>query len=129
MENQMMNNNDHIFYNVTRIADNIRLLLKESKTIKQTQDNLKKNFITQNSCVGNINRFWCILDIYSIDEYVKKIFEKTDKNRYSNIFNRYALKAKSQNLDVWNVPILLEYIAELIFINKDILTKWDSIIK
>ena len=57
------------------------------------------------------------------------MFEKTDKNRYSNIFNRYATKAKSQNLDVWNVPILLEYIAELIFINKDILTKWDSIIK
>ena len=30
---------------------------------------------------------------------------------------------------IWKVPILLNYIGELIFINKDILLVWDSSIK
>ena len=42
----------------TRIADNIRLILKGSKTIKETQDKLKANFISDD---------WRIIDLYSID--------------------------------------------------------------
>lgn len=103
----------------TRIADNIRLILKGSKTIKETQDKLKVNFISDD---------WRIIDLYSIDDYIRKIFGKTDNNRYSNIYNRYSFIAKNQNIDLWDIPILLNYIAELIFINKDILSRWDSTI-
>lgn len=103
----------------TRIADNIRLILKGSKTIKETQDKLKANFISDD---------WRIIDLYSIDDYIRKIFGKTDNNRYSNIYNRYSFIAKNQNIDLWDIPILLNYIAELIFINKDILSRWDSTI-
>lgn len=101
----------------TRIADNIRLILKGSKTIKETQDKLKANFISDD---------WRIIDLYSIDDYIRRIFGKTDNNRYSNIYNRYSFIAKNQNIDLWDIPILLNYIAELIFINKDILSRWDS---
>ena len=103
----------------TRIADNIRLILKGSKTIKETQDKLKANFISDD---------WRIIDLYSIDDYIRRIFGKTDNNRYSNIYNRYSFIAKNQNIDLWDIPILLNYIAELIFINKDILSRWDSTI-
>ena len=103
----------------TRIADNIRLILKGSKTIKETQEKLKVNFISDD---------WRIIDLYSIDDYIRKIFGKTDNNRYSNIYNRYSFIAKNQNIDLWDIPILLNYIAELIFINKDILSRWDSTI-
>ena len=101
----------------TRIADNIRLILKNSKTVKETQEKLKVNFISDD---------WRIIDLYSIDDYIRKIFGKTDNNRYSNIYNRYSFIAKNQNIDLWDIPILLNYIAELIFINKDILSRWDS---
>ena len=104
----------------TRIADNIRLILKNSKTIKETQDKLKVNFISDD---------WRIIDLYSIDDYIRRIFGKTDNNRYSNIYNRYSFIAKNQNIDSWDISILLNYIAELIFINKDILSRWDSNIK
>lgn len=103
----------------TRIADNIRLILKNSKTVKETQEKLKVNFISDD---------WRIIDLYSIDDYIRKIFGKTDNNRYSNIYNRYSFIAKNQNIDLWDIPILLNYIAELIFINKDILSRWDSTI-
>lgn len=103
----------------TRIADNIRLILKGSKTIKETQDKLKANFISDD---------WRIIDLYSIDDYIRRIFEKTDKNRYSNIYNKYSFISKNSNIDLWDIPILLNYIAELIFINKDILSRWDSTI-
>ena len=101
----------------TRIADNIRLILKGSKTVKETQEKLKVNFISDD---------WRIIDLYSIDDYIRRIFGKTDNNRYSNIYNRYSFIAKNQNIDLWDIPILLNYIAELIFINKDILSRWDS---
>lgn len=101
----------------TRIADNIRLILKGSKTVKETQEKLKVNFISDD---------WRIIDLYSIDDYIRKIFGKTDNNRYSNIYNKYSFIAKNQNIDLWDIPILLNYIAELIFINKDILSRWDS---
>lgn len=103
----------------TRIADNIRLILKNSKTVKETQEKLKVNFISDD---------WRIIDLYSIDDYIRKIFGKIDNNRYSNIYNRYSFIAKNQNIDLWDIPILLNYIAELIFINKDILSRWDSTI-
>lgn len=103
----------------TRIADNIRLILKNSKTIKETQDKLKVNFIADD---------WRIIDLYSIDDYIRRIFGKTDNNRYSNIYNKYSFISKNQNIDLWDIPILLNYIAELIFINKDILSRWDSTI-
>ncbi len=103
----------------TRIADNIRLILKNSKTVKETQEKLKVNFISDD---------WRIIDLYSIDDYIRKIFGKTDNNRYSNIYNRYSFIAKNQNIDLWDIPILLNYIAELIFINKDIISRWDSTI-
>lgn len=103
----------------TRIADNIRLILKNSKTVKETQEKLKVNFISDD---------WRIIDLYSIDDYIRRIFGKTDNNRYSNIYNRYSFIAKNQNIDLWDIPILLNYIAELIFINKDILSRWDSTI-
>lgn len=103
----------------TRIADNIRLILKGSKTIKETQDKLKANFISDD---------WRIIDLYSIDDYIRRIFENTDKNRYSNIYNKYSFISKNSNIDLWDIPILLNYIAELIFINKDILSRWDSTI-
>ena len=103
----------------TRIADNIRLILKGSKTIKETQEKLKVNFISDD---------WRIIDLYSIDDYIRRIFENTDKNRYSNIYNKYSFIAKKSNIDLWDIPILLNYIAELIFINKDILSRWDSTI-
>lgn len=103
----------------TRIADNIRLILKGSKTVKETQEKLKVNFISDD---------WRIIDLYSIDDYIRKIFGKTDNNRYSNIYNKYSFIAKNQNIDLWDIPILLNYIAELIFINKDILSRWDSTI-
>ena len=103
----------------TRIADNIRLILKGSKTIKETQEKLKVNFISDD---------WRIIDLYSIDDYIRRIFENTDKNRYSNIYNKYSFISKNSNIDLWDIPILLNYIAELIFLNKDILSKWDSTI-
>lgn len=103
----------------TRVANNIRLILKGSKTIKETQDKLKANFISDD---------WRIIDLYSIDDYIRRIFENTDKNRYSNIYNKYSFISKNSNIDLWDIPILLNYIAELIFINKDILSKWDSTI-
>ena len=103
----------------TRIADNIRLILKGSKTIKETQEKLKANFISDD---------WRIIDLYSIDDYIRRIFENTDKNRYSNIYNKYSFISKNSNIDLWDIPILLNYIAELIFINKDILSRWDSTI-
>lgn len=103
----------------TRIADNIRLILKGSRTIKETQDKLKANFISDD---------WRIIDLYSIDDYIRRIFENTDKNRYSNIYNKYSFISKNSNIDLWDIPILLNYIAELIFINKDILSRWDSTI-
>lgn len=56
----------------TRIADNIRLILKNSKTVKETQEKLKVNFISDD---------WRIIDLYSIDDYIRKIFGKTDNNR------------------------------------------------
>lgn len=103
----------------TRIADNIRLILKGSKTIKETQEKLKVNFISDD---------WRIIDLYSIDDYIRRIFENTDKNRYSNIYNKYSFISKNSNIDLWDIPILLNYIAELIFINRDILSRWDSTI-
>lgn len=103
----------------TRIADNIRLILKDSKTIKETQEKLKVNFISDD---------WRIIDLYSIDDYIRRIFENTDKNRYSNIYNKYSFISKNSNIDLWDIPILLNYIAELIFINRDILSRWDSTI-
>ena len=80
---------------------------------------LKANFISDD---------WRIIDLYSIDDYIRRIFENTDKNRYSNIYNKYSFIAKKSNIDLWDIPILLNYIAELIFINKDILSRWDSTI-
>ncbi len=114
----------------TRIADNIRKVLEKSKTISEVQKNLKLSLITDN---------WIIEDLYSIDDYINRIFGRTDDNRYLKIYSKYEdINRKAINYDfvaelipfkIWKVPILLNYIGELIFQNKDILLRWDSSIK
>ena len=116
--------------NIKRIPDNIRNILQKSKTIAETQKNLKLSFITDN---------WIFEDLYSFDDYLNRIFGRIDENRYLKIYSKYEqINRDSINYNyiaeltpfsMWRVYILLNYIGELMFVNKDILLRWDSSIK
>ena len=97
----------------TRIADNIRLILKGSKTIKETQEKLKVNFL---------NDDWRIIDLYSIDDYIRRIFllaqkkycaknKEKRKTYFKEYYKKYKKSIKEAQLRYYskNRDKLLEY--------------------
>lgn len=105
-----------------RITKNIKKLLKNSITLKQVQNKLKRNFIKWD---------WKFNDLLAIDYYLDKINREVDENRYLNIYRKYDDKVGFGfypfSFDEWTFSIFLDYIGELIFINKDILLNWSNV--